>query len=139
MRAFYDTNVLLDVLLKRAPFYDDSARAWTLAEMGRLEGHVSAVSFTNIFYIVQSARDRGEAERAVRTMVGIFTPATCDAQVIRQAVDAGLPDFEDAVQYFSALHAAADCILSRNPGDFPRRPVVPVLSPTEFLAQLEME
>jgi predicted nucleic acid-binding protein len=139
VRAFFDTNVLLDVLLGRAPFYENSARVWTLAEMGRLEGYISAVSFTNVFYIVQGVRDRHEAERAVNTIVGIFTPATCDAQVIRQAVDAGVPDFEDAVQYFSALHAGVDCILSRNPDDFPHRPAVPVLSPTEFLGQLERE
>ncbi len=139
MKAFYDTNVLLDVLLARAPFYVDSARVWTLAEVGRLEGYASAVSFTNVFYIVEATEGRADARRAVRTMVGFFTPATCDAQVIRQAVEAGLPDFEDAVQYFSALHAGADCILSRNPDDFPRRPAVPVFSPTEFLAQLEAE
>ena len=139
MKAFYDTNVLLDVLLERDPFYEHSARVWTLSEMGRLEGCISAVSFTNIFYIVEGTGDRDQAHRAVRTLAGIFAPTACDARVIRQAVDADMPDFEDAVQYFSALHAGADCILSRNAGDFPRRPEVPVLSPREFLAELELE
>ncbi len=139
MRAFYDTNVLLDVLLQRAPFYEDSAEVWTLAEMERLDGCVSAVSFTNVFYVLETLLDAAEARRAVKAMANIFTPATCDARVIRQAVEADLADFEDAVQYFSALHADADCILTRNPGDFPRRPAVPVLSPAEFLAQLEAE
>lgn len=138
MRVFYDTNVLLDVILARTPFYNDSARTWTLAEMGRIEGFASAVSFTKVFYIVEATRGRKEAEGAVGKILGIFTPAACDAQVIRQAADADTPDFEDAVQYFSALHAGVDCILSRNADDFPRKPVVPVLSPTEFLAQLEV-
>jgi len=103
-----------------------------------VEGYISAVSFTNVFYIVHGARDREEAQRVVRTMAHIFTPATCDAMVIRQAIDSNLPDFEDAVQYFSALHAGAECILSRDLGGYPRRPAVPVLSPTAFLAQLEI-
>ncbi len=138
MRAFFDTNVLLDVLLERAPFYGDSARVWTLAETGRLEGYVSAVSFTSIFYIVRAAGTRADAEKAVRTMLDIFTPATCDAQVIRQAAGTRARDFEDAVQYSSALHAGAECILSRNLRGYPRRPAVPILSPTEFLAKIEM-
>ena len=139
MKAFYDTNVLLDVLLRREPFCEDSARAWTLAEMGRIEGYVSAVSFVNVFYLVDRMRGQKEAARAVRTMLDVFTAVACDASVINRAIDSRMRDFEDAVQYFSALHAGADCILSRNPGDFPRRPAVPVFSPTEFLAQLEMD
>ena len=139
MNVFYDANVLLDVLLKREPFYKDSARAWTLAELGRLQGYVSAVSFPNIFYVLQRTRGREDAARAVRTMLDIFNAVTCDAQVVYRAIDSAMPDFEDAVQYFSALRAGADCILSRNQGDFPRRPAVPVLSPGEFLAQLETE
>lgn len=138
VKAFYDTNVLLDVILRREPFYADSARVWTLAEMGRIEGYASAVSFSNIFYIVERLRNRQAATAAVRTLLHIFTPAACDAQVLGQAVDAELPDFEDAIQYDSALHADMDCILTRNPDDYPRPPAVPVLSPSEFLAQLEL-
>jgi predicted nucleic acid-binding protein len=50
MKVFIDTNVLFDVLAKREPFFADSAAIWTLAETGKVEGLVSAVSFTNIFY-----------------------------------------------------------------------------------------
>ena len=139
MKVFYDTNVLLDVLLGREPFYEDSARTWTLAEMGRVDGYVSAVSFTNVFYIVDGARDREEAERVVHEMVGIFTPAACNDRVIRQAVEADISDFEDAVQYFSALHAGADNIITRNAADFPRQTEMPVLSPQEFLAKVDFQ
>ncbi len=139
MRAFFDTNVLLDVILERPPHYQNSARAWTRAERGAIEGYVSAVSFTDIFYIVQRVRNGAEARSVVRGMLGVFTPATCNAGIVRQAVESDLPDFEDAVQYFSALHAEADCIITRNAPDFPRRPALPVLSPAQFLAQLEAE
>jgi predicted nucleic acid-binding protein len=139
MKAFIDTNVLLDVLGERAPFYEDSAAVWSLAEQGKAEGLVSAVCFTNVFYVMRRWADAGAAKKAMRLLRDAFTPVACDSLIINQAIDSDLPDFEDAMQYFSALHAGADCILSRNPADFPRRPAVPVLSPTEFLAQLEME
>ena len=95
-----------------------------------------AVSFAAIFYIVERQLSRAAAARAVRTLFEIFSPAACDAEVLRQAIDADLPDFEDAVQYFSAVHAGADCIVSRNPADFPPDPALPVLSPAEFLARV---
>ena len=139
MRPFIDTNVLLDVLGARGPFYQHSARVWALAEEGSLEGLVSAVSFTNVFYIVDRWADAESAREAVTLVRDAFIPVACNALIINQAIDADMPDFEDAVQYFSALHAGADCILSRNAGDFPRRPEVPVLSPREFLAELELE
>ena len=139
MKAFIDTNVLLDVLGERQPFYEDSAAVWSLAEQGKVEGLVSAVSFANVFYIMRRWGDVAAAREAVILLRDAFTAVACDASVINRAIDSKMRDFEDAVQYFSALHAGADCILSRNPGDFPRRPAVPVFSPTEFLAQLEMD
>ena len=50
LRLFLDTNILLDVLLRREPFYRSAARVWTLAETGAHEGFVSAISFNNVFY-----------------------------------------------------------------------------------------
>lgn len=137
MRILYDTNVLLDVLLRRVPFYEASARAWTLAERGRLDGLAAAISYADAFYLIGKSLGRTSARTSIKKMFDIFAPAVCDAWVIRRAVDSELPDFEDALQYFSALHARADCILTRNAADFPSDSVLPVLSPAEFLAQLE--
>ncbi len=137
MKVLYDTNVLLDVLLRRPPFYTASAQAWTLAEVGRLEGMAAAPSFTNIFYIVRKGLGREFAANAIKKMCGIFTPAVCDAWVINHAIDGELPDFEDAVQDLCALRAGADCIVTRNTADFPSRPAVPVFTPREFLTRIE--
>jgi predicted nucleic acid-binding protein len=138
VNAFFDTNVLLDVLLQRSEFYEHSARVWALAETGSIRGLAAAVSFTNVFYIVERLRGRDTARDTVRGILEAFTPAACDEAVVRQAARADLDDFEDAVQYFSALHAGADCILTRNVADFPRRPALPVLTPREFLARSEL-
>jgi predicted nucleic acid-binding protein len=136
VNAFIDTNVLLDVLAKREPFYEDSAAVWTLAEQGGIQGLVSTVSFTNIFYVMRRWGGAKAARRAMVLLRDAFTPVPCDAMIINQAIDGEVEDFEDAVQYFSALHVGADCILSRDPAGFPREPAVPVLTPAEFLARL---
>jgi predicted nucleic acid-binding protein len=138
MRVFVDTNVVLDVLAKREPHYRDSAAVWTLAEQGRIQGLVSAVTFTNLFYIVRRLEGAAAARRALTLVRGSFTPVACDAQVIQQALDAGRGDFEDAVQYFSALRGEAAYIVTRNVDHFPAGDL-PVVSPAEFLAALSLE
>jgi predicted nucleic acid-binding protein len=139
VKVFFDTNVLLDVLVGRQPFYADSVAAWSLAEKGRIEGLVSAVTFTNIFYVVRKQSDAKRARQILIKLQGVFSVVDCDARLISAAVNSEIKDFEDAVQYFSALQSAADCLLTRNPNDFPRSANCPVLSPAEFLASNSFE
>ncbi len=131
--VFVDTNVLLDVLARREPFYASAARVWTLAERGRILASVSAISFNNVYYIVRKAKDAASAEQSLVLLRDIFTVQPVTAQVLHQAMDAQLQDFEDAIQYISAMRAEADALLTRNPDDFPQTEV-PILTPAEFLA-----
>lgn len=133
MNVFCDTNVLLDVLTRREPFYEDSARVWTLAEGGDIRGLVSVISFTNVFYVVRRLRDRSAADRAIRLLRAAFAPVALDAQMLGQAIDSRFKDFEDAVQFFSALRSGAACLVTRNPRHFPTDDI-PIQTPTEFLA-----
>jgi predicted nucleic acid-binding protein len=134
MRVYVDTNVLIDVIAKRQPFYDDSAAIWTLSEQGQITGLVSAISFNNIYYVVRRLEDSRKARRALELLRDTFQFVACDQQVLNQAIGAKFKDFEDAVQYVSAIRASADCLVSRNPAHFPTAKDCPVLSPKEFLA-----
>ncbi|MGB2819552.1 MAG: PIN domain-containing protein [Phycisphaerae bacterium] len=133
MNVFFDTNVLLDVLMNREPFYEHSAMAWTLAETRRIDGMVSAVSFPTVFYIARRTKGRRNARKAMTILRKAFNIAVCDEGIITQAIDSGMKDFEDAVQFFSAVRAGADCLLTRNPHHFPAD-AVPVRTPVDFLA-----
>ena len=128
-----DTNVLLDVLAKREPFFADAAEIWTLCEDGGLRGHVSVISFNNIFYIVRKLSGKKEAQAMLEMLRGVFAPVALDAQLLHQAIGAKFADFEDAVQYHSALRVGAACLVTRNVSHFPRSSLL-VLSPGEFLA-----
>lgn len=133
MRVFVDTNVAVDVLARREPFAADSARIWALAETRKVEGFVSAVSFTTIFYITRRTRSRRHADAALKVLREVFAPAACDAAVIDRALGAGFEDFEDAVQYFSAIACGADVLVTRNVGHYPAD-IVPPMTPAAFLA-----
>jgi len=134
MRVLVDTNVLVDVIVERRPFYSDSVAIWTLAEQGQITGLISAISFTNIYYVVRRLQDTNKARRAIQLLRDTFEVAVCDQHVIKQAIAAEFKDFEDAVQYVCAIHASADCLVSRNPAHFPTAEDCPVLTPAEFLA-----
>ena len=133
MRVFCDTNVLLDVLARREPFYADSARVWTLAEGGQIHALVSVLSFANIFYVVRRLRNRRAAQQAVLLLRDTFEPVALDGQILNQAVDSDFGDLEDGIQFFSALRSGAACLVTRNPRHFPTDGI-PVQTPTEFLA-----
>lgn len=133
MKALVDTNVLIDVLAERHPFYRDSAAIWNLAEQGRLIAFVSVISFNNIHYVIRRLRNRKTAAKTMVLLRDTFTPIALNEQILNQAIDAGFKDFEDAIQYFSALHARVDCVVSRNTGDFPKSDIS-ILTPQEFLA-----
>jgi predicted nucleic acid-binding protein len=138
MNVFLDTNVLMDVLLERRPFVAESQKVWFLAERSKVRGMVAALSFPNIYYIIRKMRGTDAAMSMMTMLRDTFTPVPLDGQILNQAVDAGFSDFEDAIQYFSALRADADCFLTRNPDHFPRAHLR-VFTPTEFLAAHSFE
>lgn len=135
---FIDTNVLYDVLGKREPFYDSSNMVWSLCEKGKVKGLISVISFNNIYYVTRRFTNRLDAKKKISIVRDVFTMVALDEQVINQAIDSDFADFEDAIQYFSAVRSDVDCIVTRNKKDF-KLSDVPVLSPDEFLSIYQQE
>ena len=132
MRLLIDTNVLLDVLAEREPFYEDSSRVWEHVESGRAEGYISAVGFNNIYYIVRRVSDRRKARRAIVLLRQLFEVAPVDEDTLDRAISSSIKDFEDAIQWACASQVSANQIITRNTQDYPvARPVA--MSPAEFL------
>ena len=139
MKVFFDTNILIDVLANRQPFYENSVALWTLSERRTITGLVSVLTFTNTFYIVRRLKDLKTARRALTLIRDAFIPVACDGEIINRAIASRFGDFEDAVQYLSATHIGADCLVSRNVSHFPGSSDCPVLTPAEFLAAHSFE
>ena len=136
MKIFIDTNILLDVFQNRAPYVDDSIQIWALAESRKAEVFISAISFNNIFYIMRKHEGMKCAQRAVEVLNSNFSMVPLVQNIIGKAIMAKMPDFEDAIQFFSALSIDADCIITRNVKDFPAD-ILPVFTPEAFLTQFK--
>jgi predicted nucleic acid-binding protein len=132
-RVLFDINILLDVLLKREPFFANSARIWALAEAGQLEGWVAGHSFTTLFYLYRRFNNLEQAYYVLRRLLQVFLVAAVDQDVITQACKLGWGDFEDAVQMQCAEKEDCGYLVTRNPQDYVRQPVR-AITPADFLA-----
>ncbi len=114
MKVFLDTNVLLDIFLRRPGFLDDAKQIWSLVESRKIQGAVAAISFNSIHYVMARQCGRPQAMQAVTLMLCALKMVTLEQHVIQAAVLSHFPDFEDAIQYYSALSDNVDCIITRD-------------------------
>ncbi len=138
IRALVDINVMLDVLARRESFVADAVEVWSAAEIGRVRGLVSADSFSTLYYLLRRASNHRTALRGMGLIRDVFEIVPLDDQIIHQAMDSPLGDFEDAIQYHSAMRGKADCIVTRDLKHF-RKAELPVLAPADFLNMLEAQ
>ena len=113
-RVLYDTNVLLDVILLRAPHVGASAAALDLAGTGVVEGFVAGHAVTTIAYLIQREKSLATAKKALVQLLSRVRVAPTTDSAVRLALAMGLGDFEDAVTVASAQEAGCDLIVTRN-------------------------
>lgn len=133
MRVLFDTNVLLDVILCRAPWEADATALLDRAARGEVEGFVAAHAITTIHYLVERARTRHAALSAVSDLLSVVDVAAVGREDLHRALTIGLKDFEDAVQVAAALGAGADYLVTRDAKHFRKAPIE-IRTPGEVLA-----
>ena len=133
MKAFIDTNLILDVLAERRPFYETSARIWELVESRDLKGYLSATSITDIFYILNRQLGPEKAYHFVNKIMMVFDITSVSQADIRKALNLGFRDFEDALQAVCAKKIGAQYLITRNTEDFQQAEGVEVVDPETFL------
>ena len=132
-RVLIDLNIVLDVLQRRAPFYETSARVLACAETGRIEGWIAAHSVTTLFYLLAKHQSAERARVAIGELLSLVLVAAVDQAVIEQALTLPYAGFEDAVQMVAAVRAGAQHIVTRNMQDYREGPL-PAIQPAELLA-----
>jgi predicted nucleic acid-binding protein len=135
MNLFIDTNVLIDLIDKREPFYNDVAIIFSMAENKKFKLATSSLSFVNTFYVVSKSSSGLLVLDALKKIRIICAISNIDEIVVDQSLISNFNDFEDAVQYFSAIHHKCDIIITRNKKDF-KNSEIPVMTPMELLATL---
>ncbi|MBW4632048.1 MAG: PIN domain-containing protein [Iphinoe sp. HA4291-MV1] len=134
-RVLFDSDVLLDVLAQRQPFVIASARALNTVTQEQVQGYVSGHAVTNIFYILRRQIGSESAREVIARLLQRIQVASVTDEVIRQALQNAIVDFEDAVTSAAANIAALEVIVTRNTSDFANS-LVPAMLPEEFLATL---
>ncbi len=134
MKVMIDTNVVLDVLLKREPFFPSSYEVMKRSALEEIEGYVSAMAATDIFYLLRRALKDGQAARVcLEKLARLVGFADALGEDVYAAMASDMDDFEDALVAAVAERCRMDCIVTRNAKDFRKSPVR-ALSPEEFLA-----
>ncbi|HKP53778.1 MAG TPA: PIN domain-containing protein [Chloroflexia bacterium] len=135
MRVLLDTNVVLDVLLVRAPFVETSSQVWQRVDDGSIEGYVLASAVTDIFYLARKQVGLKTAHKAIRTCLNAFEICTIDRPMLDRALMLSGSDLEDNLQEACALIYGLDAIVTRDKEGF-KSSNIPTLTPAELLSQL---
>lgn len=133
-RLLIDTNIVIDLLSKREGFYDEAAELFSLADKKELELTISTLTFATTNYILTKLKSAKEAKEILRKFKVLVELLSLDDKITQLALsDDDFPDFEDGLQYYSAIENKIDVIITRNKKDF-RNSKIPVLTAKEFLA-----
>ena len=135
MRVLFDTNVLIDFLLDRAPFAASAADLLSRADRGQIQGLACADSFTTIFYLMQKAIGGEAARRHISSLLSVLDVTPVNRATLEHAAESSLRDFGDSVVAESGRQADVDCIVTRNERNFAGSRVT-VHSPRSLLAVL---
>lgn len=137
MKILIDTNIVLDFLLQREPFFQDAEQLFQAMDEGQAIGYVTATTLTDIFYISRKhTQSREKARQAVSDALIAMAVCPVDRAILEAAFESNLADFEDAVQIFSAVAQGLDAIVTRDARGFLSSPLS-ALSVQELLTQIE--
>jgi predicted nucleic acid-binding protein len=135
MKILVDTNVILDIVLAREPFFPTSAHLFKGALEAGIEVYLSATTITDLYYIARKAKGRTAALAFIEDLLGLVEVAAVDKAVILHALKSEIYDFEDAVQESAAVREGITAIVTRDAEDF-RASHLTIHSPESFLNDL---
>jgi len=131
-KVFVDTDVILDLLSERIPHFHFSAVLFTFAEMKKIELYTTPLIMANTFYILRKQLGNDEARSALRKLRILLKIIDSSESIIDKALNSSFTDFEDAIQYYTALENGIKIILTRNLRDYKNADMI-VQTPETFL------
>jgi predicted nucleic acid-binding protein len=135
VKILLDTNVILDYALVRKPFYDLADRIFARIEKKEIIGYVSASTMSDLYYIMRKPRGKEWTLAFLKQLSSICKIATIDSEIIKKALNKNYKDFEDDIQYYTAVKNNIDAIVTRNYEDFPAN-AIDILTPEQLLKKL---
>lgn len=129
---FLDTNIVIDFLGERADFYEPAAKVMTLADRKQVKIFTSPTSISNAYYLLAKYENAKIALEKIRKFKLLCHISIMDDEVVEKAINSEFKDFEDAMQYFSAIATDCELIITRNEKDF-RNALIPVMNAESYL------
>lgn len=134
-RLLIDTNIVIDLLSKRKGYYVEAATLFSLSDKNMLTLTVSSLTFANTNYILSKLKSGKDAKIILRKFKVLVETLSLDDKITELALsDDKFPDFEDGLQYYSAIENQIDIIITRNKKDF-KNSKIPVMTAKEYLAK----
>ena len=134
---FLDTNVIIDVLANREPFSNVSSKLLDYGDKGKLNIYISALSYSNIYYLLRKTCSHKEMISLLKDIKAISTIMDVTGDIINKAIESGLKDFEDAIQFNTALsNKKIQAMVTRDIKGF-KNSDISVLTPEEALGIIE--
>ena len=131
-KIFIDTDVILDVALKRDVFGKYGAIIFDSIEKKLFNGYTSSTIITNIYYVQRKLESHNKAINFIRKLLLLLKILPVDSEIIHKAVESNFKDFEDSIQNETALKYNVDYLITRNLNDY-KKTQLEVLSPEEFI------
>lgn len=135
-KLFLDTNVVVDLLGEREPFYESAAKIATIADKGQIQIIVSALTYSTVYYLLSRFEAKDLVKEKIRKFKVIAETSDLTDIIIEKGLSSKFSDFEDSIQYYCAVKMDCNILITRNGKDF-KESEIPVLSPDEYLNSLK--
>jgi predicted nucleic acid-binding protein len=134
-KVFIDTDVIIDLLAKRKPFYKRAVILFTLIDRELINAFTSPVVFANLYYILSKKLSRKAAITNLKKLRNFLNIIPVDEKIIDIALDSKFSDYEDAIQYNAAMSSEISILITRNIKDY-KNAAITVCSPDEYLKMI---
>ena len=135
-KVFTDADVVLDLLSARQPHYKFAAELFSLADENSIKLYVSSLTFANVNYILSKQLSGVQARRMLLKFKTLVTVLSVNDKIIELALASDFHDFEDAVQYHTAIENNINILLTRNLKDF-KKAAITILTPQQYLKVID--
>jgi predicted nucleic acid-binding protein len=137
-KILVDTNIVIDLLSKRELFYEEAQELFTLADHKKIKLYISSLTVANTHYLLARNHKLIEARKIMIKFKVLAQVLPMDDKIIELALVSDFKDFEDAIQFHTALENNLDIIITRNKKDF-KNSILPVFTAKEYLLKFHGE
>ncbi|MEO1098179.1 MAG: PIN domain-containing protein [Bacteroidota bacterium] len=135
-RLFLDTNVVIDLLGERLPFYNSIAVIASMSDRKEVELVISALSFSTVYYVLSKYENPTIVRLKLSKIKTLSKISDLTDLIIEKGLISNFSDIEDSLQYHSALEKNCDIIITRNAKDF-KRSELPLMTADEYLVSIK--